>query len=135
MANEQNLIPNSQRTREELREITRKGGIASGKARRLKKTREERMRFIFDLALTNPKIIKNLESLGIDPTDMDNETAMDARMMLEALKGNVNAWKAMKDEGYGMKVQQTKTEMDLSGEIKGININVKEYKEKDGTQH
>ena len=32
--NIQNLIPNSQRTPEELREITRKGGIASGKARR-----------------------------------------------------------------------------------------------------
>lgn len=36
MANEQNLIPNSQRTPEELREMTRKGGIASGKARREK---------------------------------------------------------------------------------------------------
>ncbi len=33
----ENLIPNSARTPEELREITRKGGIASGKARREKK--------------------------------------------------------------------------------------------------
>lgn len=32
--NEQNLIPNSQRSPSELREMTRKGGIASGKARR-----------------------------------------------------------------------------------------------------
>lgn len=29
-----NLIPNSQRTRQELQEMGRKGGIASGKARR-----------------------------------------------------------------------------------------------------
>lgn len=29
-----NLIPNSQRTRHELQEMGRKGGIASGKARR-----------------------------------------------------------------------------------------------------
>lgn len=43
MANEQNLIPNSQRTPEELREITRKGGIASGKARRKKKMLREIM--------------------------------------------------------------------------------------------
>lgn len=35
--NPQNLIPNSERTPEELREQTRKGGIASGKARREKK--------------------------------------------------------------------------------------------------
>lgn len=32
--NEQNLIPNSQRTPEELREMGRKGGIKSGETRR-----------------------------------------------------------------------------------------------------
>lgn len=35
--NPKNLIPNSERTPEELREQTRKGGVASGKARRKKK--------------------------------------------------------------------------------------------------
>jgi hypothetical protein len=35
--NPSKLIPNSQRTPEELREQTRKGGIASGEARRKKK--------------------------------------------------------------------------------------------------
>ena len=37
MANEQNLIPNHERTPSELRKITTKGGIESGKARRRKK--------------------------------------------------------------------------------------------------
>lgn len=32
--NEQNLIPNSERSPEELQKMGRKGGIASGKARR-----------------------------------------------------------------------------------------------------
>lgn len=41
MANEQNLIPNSQRTPDELREMARKGGIESGKKRREKKTLRE----------------------------------------------------------------------------------------------
>ena len=36
MANEQNLIPNSERTPSELREQTRKGGVNSGKARKRK---------------------------------------------------------------------------------------------------
>ncbi len=35
--NEKNLIPNSERTPEEIKEMTRNGGIASGKARREKK--------------------------------------------------------------------------------------------------
>ena len=39
--NENNLIPNSERTPQELREMTRKGGIASGEARRRKKTARE----------------------------------------------------------------------------------------------
>ena len=37
MANEENLIPNHERTPSELREITSKGGVASGKSRRRKK--------------------------------------------------------------------------------------------------
>lgn len=38
MANDANLIPNSERTPSELREMTKKGGIASGKSRRRKKS-------------------------------------------------------------------------------------------------
>ena len=41
MANEQNLIQNSNRSPSELRENGRKGGIASGKARRLKAMMQE----------------------------------------------------------------------------------------------
>lgn len=43
MANEQNLIPNSERTPEELKRMTRNGGIASGIARRRKKTLKEEL--------------------------------------------------------------------------------------------
>ena len=41
MANEKNLIPNSQRTPKERQEIARKGGKASGKARRERKAFKE----------------------------------------------------------------------------------------------
>ena len=103
MANEQNLVP---LTTAKAREIGKKGGKASVKARRAKKTREERIKYIFNLAVKNPKIIKNLEAMGVEATEMDNETALDTRMVLEALKGNVNAYKALKEEAYGLKVQK-----------------------------
>ena len=48
MANEQNLIPNSERTPEELREQTRKAGIASGEARRKKRDLKELMKTWMD---------------------------------------------------------------------------------------
>lgn len=41
--NTQNLIPNSARTPSELREITSKGGIKSGEARRRRKTLREEL--------------------------------------------------------------------------------------------
>ena len=46
MANEENLIPNSQRTPEELREMCSKGGKKSGESRKRKK----QMKQIMDIA-------------------------------------------------------------------------------------
>jgi hypothetical protein len=124
--NQDNLIPNSQRTPEELREITRKGGIASGKARRAKRDRHKRIQELFALAVKDPKLKANLEKMGIDVTDADLETAADARVMVELLrKGDYKAWQAMKQEAYGPLA--TKNEVELSGEVSGISINVKNY--------
>ena len=51
MANEQNLIPNHERTPSELREITTKGGIESGKARRRKKALRTALKEAISLSL------------------------------------------------------------------------------------
>ena len=53
--NDENLIPNSQRTPSELREMTRKGGIASGKARRKKKEMREELIAILEEKITDSK--------------------------------------------------------------------------------
>ena len=124
--NQDNLIPNSQRTPEELREITRKGGIASGKARREKRDRHKRIQELFALAIKDPKLKANLEKMGIDVTDADLETAADARVMVELLrKGDYKAWQAMKSEAYGPLA--TKSEVEVSGEVNGITIKVVDY--------
>lgn len=44
--NNSNLIPNSERSPGELREMGRKGGIASGKARRRKKQDKEAVKIL-----------------------------------------------------------------------------------------
>lgn len=124
--NPENLIPLDKRTKTEQTEITRKGGIASGKARREKRDRHKRIQELFALAVQDPKLKANLEKMGIDVTDADLETAADARVMVELLrKGDYKAWQAMKSEAYGPLAN--KNELEISGEIKGININVKNY--------
>jgi hypothetical protein len=124
--NPENLIPLDKRTKTEQTEITRKGGIASGKARRAKRDRHKRIQELFALAIKDPKLKANLEKMGIDVTDADLETAADARVMVELLrKGDYKAWQAMKSEAYGPLA--TKNEVELSGEVSGITINVKNF--------
>lgn len=48
MANIDNLIPNSERTKEERIEIARAGGIASGKARQEKATMKKTLEMLLD---------------------------------------------------------------------------------------
>ena len=130
MANEQNLVPFNKRTEAEQKEITRKGGIASGKARREKRDRHKRIQELFALAIKDPKLKQNLEKMGIDTTDADLETAADARVMVELLrKGDYKAWQAMKSEAYGPLAN--KSEIEVSGEVSGITINVKNFSKGD----
>ena len=100
MANEQNLIPNSERSPEELREMARKGGIASGEARRKKKTFKEQIELLLSLPLKDEKARKQLEAMGIDPDNVDNQMAMVIAQWRTALKGGmagVNAFNTLRD--------------------------------------
>lgn len=86
MANEQNLrVPSS----EEAREIGRKGGIASGKARRRKADLKRAFNTILKADVANENISKQLEALGFEAT---NEMALAMVMMQKAMKGNVKAF-------------------------------------------
>lgn len=127
MANEQNLRPSEYKL---SLEEAKKGGINSGKARREKRDRHKRIQELFALAVQDPKLKQNLEKMGIDVTDADLETAADARVMVELLrKGDYKAWQAMKAEAYGPLAN--KNELEISGEINGININVKNYEKEE----
>ena len=60
MANDgiDNLIPQSERTKEEQREIARLGGIASGKARKEKRDRKQIASELLDLTVSGAGIDK-----------------------------------------------------------------------------
>ena len=51
--NDSNLIPNSERTPEELQEMGRKGGIKSGEVRRKKRDMRKMMRMMLDALVEN----------------------------------------------------------------------------------
>ena len=74
MANEENLKPQSERTKSEQREIATKGGIASGKSRRRKTAMKERLQEALECSVVNPKVKKMMQSVGM----VDGSTNYDA---------------------------------------------------------
>ena len=69
--NEQNLIPNSERTPSELKEQTRRAGIASGKARREKAQRIKDLLAAFDVEPIDPKLARDADSVLLAMTNRE----------------------------------------------------------------
>lgn len=93
MANDQNLnngVTTQFRAGEEQARIAKKGGIASGKARRQKKTLSELAKMIAENpAPTAAK--KKLTKMGISDEDANNNACIVAAVYDKAIKGNMQA--------------------------------------------
>lgn len=93
MANEtsKNLIPFNERTEEEQRKIQRMGGIASGVARRRKRTLKQAAELVMSLPVSDPKIKAKLKKMGVTEDESDNQTAVIAGLWARAAKGDPKA--------------------------------------------
>lgn len=95
----ENLIPISQRTKDEARKISKKGGEKSGESRRKKKAFVETFRDVLDMKVKKGSVLdKTLSEKGIElGKDSDIQTAMIAGIVASAARGNVNAYYAAKE--------------------------------------
>lgn len=95
MANEQNLITpqelNARLTPEQRRENTSKAGVASGVARRQKKTLKQIGEMIGGLDIKSEKNREIMRKAGIDDEDMINDVGMMFRLNLKAQNGDTKA--------------------------------------------
>lgn len=98
MANEQNLIPNEQRTPSERRENARKAGIASGEARRKKKL----MREAFDELLSR----EYHDQAG---NKLDGTSALAAKVFKQAIDGDLKAFEIIRDTTGQKPVERVET--------------------------
>ena len=89
-----NLIGPGDRTPEEVREQTRKGGQASGAARRRRKTFAEGLRQLLQMEETDPEARALLQSLGLDGTVQDSLNMAQVR---QAYKGDSDAFRLIRD--------------------------------------
>ena len=91
MPNEKNLVPISERTTSEQREIQKKGGIASGAARRRKRSLKEAADLYLSLPVTDRRRANKLLRRQVDLEDIDNQMAMIAGLTDAATDGDARA--------------------------------------------
>ena len=97
MPNEKNIIPNSERTPEERREIAAAGGRASGVSRRRKKSLREAAELYLSLPVSDKRAWNKLARDGVEPEDADNQMAIIAGLTIKAAKGDAKAAKLLFD--------------------------------------
>lgn len=97
MDGKENLIPLTERSKDEQRKIRSMGGKASGKARRKRKAIKEQLEMFLSLPLKDDKAKTLMKSMGVDIDDIDNQMALVVSMWKQALSGNVQAFNSIRD--------------------------------------
>jgi len=95
MPNEENLIPLNRRTKGERRKIAAMGGIASGEARRARKTARQCAEIYLSLPVSDMRKWNKMSRDGVVPDDIDNMMLMVAAMTKAAQSGDVAAFNAL----------------------------------------
>ena len=91
VSNEKNLIPFNERTESEQREIAQKGGIASGAARRRKRSMRQAADYYLSLPETDRRRVNALLRDEVDPEDVDNQMSVVMGMAEAAKRGDARA--------------------------------------------
>lgn len=91
VSNEKNLIPFNKRTESEQREIAQQGGIASGKARRRKRSMKEAADYYLSLPETDRRRVNALLRDEVEPEDVDNQMSVVMGMAEAAKRGDARA--------------------------------------------
>jgi hypothetical protein len=107
MANEQNLIRINERSKKEQRELARKGGIASGEARREKATLKNLLPMMMSLEIKDDKDKEKLKELGLSDKDMCNGALVSMALLQKAMKGNIQAIRLLAELNGENQVQGT----------------------------
>ena len=88
--NDKNLIPFSERTESEQREIRSKGGKQSAKNRREQKTYRDMAKAMLSATITDENILNELKAYGLSETDVKAYTLLG--MIKASANGSHNAF-------------------------------------------
>lgn len=107
----ENLIDAAHRTEEELRTMTRNGGIKSGEARRRKKTMREALEMLMYKTELNEQTKQMLKAEGISEEDFNHQMVITRSLIAKAESGDVQAYNAI----CGMIGEKPADKVEMSG--------------------
>lgn len=124
----ENLIDAAHRTEDELRKMTRNGGIKSGEARRRKKTMREALEMMMYKTKLNEQTKRMLEAEGIKEDDFNHQMVITRSLIAKAESGDVQAYNAI----CAMIGEKPAEKMELSGGDKPMELRIVHVESKGG---
>jgi hypothetical protein len=115
---QENLIPFTERTEEEQRRIATQGGIASGEARRQKKSLREKAKLLMSLSIQDKEELLKAKELGLNKEDIDIEMMNLIHMLNIIKKENFNSVGAFNS------LKELTDEQEETSETPTVNINI-----------
>jgi hypothetical protein len=109
----ENLIDPNTRTSEELREMTRKGGIKSGEARRRKRTMREALEHLLYHGKIPETTKQMMKAEGIADDEMTHQMVITRSLIAKAEAGDVQAYNAV----CAMIGEKPAEKMEMSGNL------------------
>ena len=97
MANEKNLIPLTERGKEDAKRIRQMGQAAQTASRRRKRSLKEAADLYLSLPVTDRRMWNKIARKNVDPEDIDNQMAMIIGLTIAATAGNAKAAKVIVD--------------------------------------
>lgn len=118
MANEQNLIPFTERkSKSEVREINKKGGIKSGEVRREKATFKNAIKWLVesDIKIKGGNIYEAFKKSGIDISNLKPTQLATLGLWSGAIQGKAENYKTL---------MEANEEIQFENETPALNINI-----------
>lgn len=94
---QKDLVPMNKRTKDEQKQIASAGGVASGVARRRKRSLKEAADLYLSLPVSDRRVFNKAARRYVDPVDIDNQMAMIIGLTDAATKGDARAAKVIVD--------------------------------------
>ena len=120
---QQDLIPMSERTEEERKELATKAGIASGVARRKKRNMQQFAEIILGMAMKNGEVhtVEDIQSIAdLKGKNLTVDQAIILKQVEKALKGDLKSAEFVRDTSGQKPVEKVADVTNDTDELKNI---------------